>query len=185
MVKNLHANAGESRDSGLIPGSRRSPGGGHTDPLQCSRLENPTDRGAWWATVHRVTKTWLSSWTTTTLFGKGRKEILGHHLPHSAPWSKHVVPNPSFFLGWGERTRWTWASGSSGRWVWRRESHGDSSTAGSANIVVACSARVGGGVFQEGLQEDVNYTCVSPGIAAGVDLLDVLLPSNLPSHLHF
>ena len=57
MVKNLPANAGESRDSGLIPGSRRSPGGGHTDPLQCSLLENPMDRGAWWATVHRVTKT--------------------------------------------------------------------------------------------------------------------------------
>ena len=35
--------------------------------------------------------------------------------------------------------------------MWRREGHGDSSTAGSANIVVACSARVGGGVFQEGL----------------------------------
>ena len=43
-------------DPGSIPGSARSPGGGHGYPLQYSRLENSTDRGAWWATVHRVTK---------------------------------------------------------------------------------------------------------------------------------
>ena len=39
-----------------IPGSRRSPGGGHGNPLQYSRLENPPDRGPWWATFHRVAK---------------------------------------------------------------------------------------------------------------------------------
>ena len=43
-------------DLGLIPGWGRSPGGGHGSPLQYSRLENPMDRGAWWATVHGVTK---------------------------------------------------------------------------------------------------------------------------------
>ena len=43
-------------DPGLIPGSGRSPGRGHGNPLQCSCLENPQDRGAWWATVHRVTQ---------------------------------------------------------------------------------------------------------------------------------
>ena len=42
--------------SGLIPGSGRSPGGGHGNPPQYSCLENPMDRGAWQATVHRVTK---------------------------------------------------------------------------------------------------------------------------------
>ena len=42
-------------DTGSIPGSGRSPGGGHGNPLQYSCLENPKDRGAWWATVHRVT----------------------------------------------------------------------------------------------------------------------------------
>ena len=52
-------------DLGSIPGSGRSPGGGHGNPLHYSRLENPTDRGAWWATVHRVIKSqiwlkWLS-----------------------------------------------------------------------------------------------------------------------------
>ena len=54
MVNNLPANAGDSRDGGSIPGLGRSPGGGHGNPLQCSRLENPMDRGAWRATVHRV-----------------------------------------------------------------------------------------------------------------------------------
>ena len=53
MVKNLPANAGDVRDEGLIPGLGRSPGGGNGNPLQ-SCLGNPTDRGAWWATVHRV-----------------------------------------------------------------------------------------------------------------------------------
>ena len=43
-----------TRDTGLIPGSERSPWGGHGNPLHYSCLENPTDRGAWWATVHRV-----------------------------------------------------------------------------------------------------------------------------------
>ena len=52
MVKNLCANAGDTRDAGLIPGLRRSPGGGHGNPLQYSCLENPMDRGgAWWAIV--------------------------------------------------------------------------------------------------------------------------------------
>ena len=58
VVKNLPANAGDVRDVGLIPGSGRSPGGGHGNPLQYSCLENPMDREAWWATVHRVTKSW-------------------------------------------------------------------------------------------------------------------------------
>ena len=56
VVKNLPANAGDIRDSDSIPGSGRFPGGGHGNPLQYSCLENPTDRGAWQGTVHRVTK---------------------------------------------------------------------------------------------------------------------------------
>ena len=55
-VENPPANAGDVRDVGLTPGLGRSPGGGHLNPLQCSCLENPVDRGAWWATVHRVAK---------------------------------------------------------------------------------------------------------------------------------
>ena len=54
MVKDPPANAGNRRDMGSIPGSERSPGGGHGNPLQYFSLENPMDRGAWWAMVHRV-----------------------------------------------------------------------------------------------------------------------------------
>ena len=54
MVKDPPANAGNRRDMGSIPGSDRSPGGGHGNPLQYFSLENPMDRGAWWAMVHRV-----------------------------------------------------------------------------------------------------------------------------------
>ena len=56
MVKNLPANAGDTRDTGSIPGGGRSPGEGHGNPLQYSCLENPMGRGAWWATVHGVAK---------------------------------------------------------------------------------------------------------------------------------
>ena len=56
VVKNLPANAGDERDVGLIPGLGRSPGVGNGNPLQYSYLENPMDRRAWWATVHRVEK---------------------------------------------------------------------------------------------------------------------------------
>ena len=55
-VKDPPANAGDVRDAGSIPGSGRSPGGGHGNPFQDSCLENPMDRGAWWATVHGVAK---------------------------------------------------------------------------------------------------------------------------------
>ena len=53
VVKNLPGNEGDARDirdMGLIPGSGRSCGGGHGNPLQYSCLENPMDRGGWWAT---------------------------------------------------------------------------------------------------------------------------------------
>ena len=56
--KNPPANAGDLRDSGSIPGSRRSPGGEQGNPLQYSCLENPLDRGAWQATVRRAAKSW-------------------------------------------------------------------------------------------------------------------------------
>ena len=52
MVKNLHANAGDIRDMDSIRGSGRFPGEGNANPLQYFCLENPTDREAWWATVH-------------------------------------------------------------------------------------------------------------------------------------
>ena len=56
VVKNLPANARVVRDVGSIPGLGRSPGEGRGKPVQYSHLENPVDRGAWQATVHRVIK---------------------------------------------------------------------------------------------------------------------------------
>ena len=58
VVKNLPANEGDVRAVDSIPGSARSSGKGHNNPLQYSCLENSMDRGAWQATVHRVTKSW-------------------------------------------------------------------------------------------------------------------------------
>ena len=56
VVKKPPANARVTGDTGLIPGLARSPGGGNGNPLQYSCRDNPTDRGAWRATVHGVTE---------------------------------------------------------------------------------------------------------------------------------
>ena len=56
VVKILSANAGNISDLALIPGSGRTPGGGHGNLVQYSCLENSMDRGTWWATVHEVAK---------------------------------------------------------------------------------------------------------------------------------
>ena len=56
LVDNMPDNAGDIGDAGLIPGMERFPGGGNGNLLQYSCLENPVDRGAWWATVHGVTE---------------------------------------------------------------------------------------------------------------------------------
>ena len=79
VVKNQPANAGETGDVGSIPGSRKSPGEGNSNPLQNSCLENPTNRGAWQATVHRVTKslTWLEWRSMHTL--SSEELLCGHH----------------------------------------------------------------------------------------------------------
>ena len=58
VVKNLPANTGDIRDEGSIPGSGRAPGEGNGTSLWYSCLGNPVDREAWWATVHRVAKSW-------------------------------------------------------------------------------------------------------------------------------
>ena len=67
------ANARDPREMGSIPGLGRSPGGGHSNPLQYPCLENPMDRGAWQATVHRVTKSW--TWLKT-FSRKNNKRLL-------------------------------------------------------------------------------------------------------------
>ena len=86
VVKNLPANAEDTRDTGSIPGLGRSPGGGNGNPLQYSCLENPTDRGAWWATVCGVTnsRTQLSTHAQPTW-------VVVHQTS-----SCHAVSNPRF-----------------------------------------------------------------------------------------
>ena len=76
VVKNLPANIEDIRDVHSIPGLGRSLGGGHGNPLQYSCLENPTDRGAWRAIVHKVAKsrTWLK-WLNMVLLQQMRKCI--------------------------------------------------------------------------------------------------------------
>ena len=67
VVKNPTINGGDTRDLCLIPGSGRSPGRGHGNPLQYACLENPMDRRAYWVPVHKVAKnqTWWSDFTRT------------------------------------------------------------------------------------------------------------------------
>ena len=100
MGKESTCNAGDARDVGLIPGLGRSPGGGHCNSLQYSCLENPMDRGAWWATVHRVTKSW--AWQKPTehkLMGSRLRELLLclHLISTTIQWGGlHLV----LFLQW-------------------------------------------------------------------------------------
>ena len=75
--KESACNAGDTGDTGLIPGSGRSPGEGNGNPLQYSCLENPLDRGVWWATAHRAAKS-QTRLSTTALLHLGFELRLGH-----------------------------------------------------------------------------------------------------------
>ena len=66
-VKNLPDYAGDESDTGSLPGSGRFPGVGNGNPLQYSCLENPMDRGAWWAAFHRVAKSWTQPKQLSTI----------------------------------------------------------------------------------------------------------------------
>ena len=93
MVKNLLANAG---DAASIPGSGRSPGEGDGNPLQYSCLENPMDRGAWWATVPGIAKTWKDlTMHAHTLFNTLQSDLILVLLLEEL--SAHYFPEYSFF----------------------------------------------------------------------------------------
>ena len=81
VVKNLSANAGDVRDVGLIPGSGTSPEGGNGNRLQYSCLGNPMDRGAWWARVRRVTKSFdrTKQMSTVHRATTNLKQMWQHH----------------------------------------------------------------------------------------------------------
>ena len=94
----VKASACNSGDLGSIPGLGRSPGEGTGNPLQCSSLENPMDRGAWWATVHGVPKSWtrLSDFTFTffthcVLFHKGFDKYSVDEGMTKRPWEISVT----------------------------------------------------------------------------------------------
>ena len=75
VVMNLPANTGDIGEMDSIPGWGRSPGGGNGNPLQCSCLENPMDRGVWWATVHRITESDAAEHAHTPNFARVGREI--------------------------------------------------------------------------------------------------------------
>ena len=110
LVKNPPANAGDERDTGSIPGSGRSPGGGHGNPPQGSCLENTMDRGAWWTIIPRLSKesdkTEVTQYTGThssrylgalhsifpLLFQLTSRSAMGCavlHCAHSTRWRSH------------------------------------------------------------------------------------------------
>ena len=96
VVKNLPASLGDPRDAGSIPGSGRSPGGGHGNPLQSSCLENPMDRGAWQATVYRVIKSQIR----LKRLSRVSKDFL--HWPHLPTDLHHLCLWP-----WLDDSQWT------------------------------------------------------------------------------
>ena len=77
VIKNLPANSGDKGDTGSVPGWGRSPGGGHGNPFRYSCLENLMDRGAWRATVHRVTRSWTRLKRLSTQHTQHQKELSG------------------------------------------------------------------------------------------------------------
>ena len=96
-VKNPCASAGDIRDTGLIPGSGRSPKGGHGNPFQYSCLDILIDRGAWQVTVHGVTKsqTWLQWLSTHAMqYLEAFKLVV-----HQNMWS-FLKPQACMFLPW-------------------------------------------------------------------------------------
>jgi len=89
VVKNLPASTGDIRDIDSIPGSGRTPGGGHSNLCQCSCLENPMERRAWWATVHRV--------------AKSRTQLKRLSICNSITYILLAISNILKFLKWRER----------------------------------------------------------------------------------
>ena len=83
-------------DLGSIPGSGRSPGGGHDNPLQYSCLENPMDRGAWRAAVHRVTK--CQTRLSDSAYNTQRKVLVNRGNSVCGGWAESFMGTLYFLL---------------------------------------------------------------------------------------
>ena len=101
MVKNMPANAEGIRDVGSIPGSGRSLGEANGYPLQYSCLENPMDRGAWWTTVHGITKNQTQLKELSTAHTHGQREHLRgrFRLRKRVSTSFAVPPRETYLVG--------------------------------------------------------------------------------------
>ena len=98
VIKNPPANAGDRRDMSSIPGSGRSPGERHNNPLHCSYLGNPMDRGTWRAIIHGVaqSRTWLKQLSTKLCHCECS---FLKRVTHSIEWaSREVKHDPLYFL---------------------------------------------------------------------------------------
>ena len=103
----VSANAGDTRDAGSVTGSGRSSGGGNGKPFQYSYLENPMDRGAWWAIVHGASKSWtqLCDWECIHQISVGHfKSFLNHvqldlHLTFFMPGQEYRMPTFLLIVG--------------------------------------------------------------------------------------
>ena len=95
MVKNPLANAGDVRDSGLIPGSGRSPGGGHGNPFQYCCQENPMDKGAWWAIQSMGLK--------RVRYNRATK----HSTAHARNWENILLMKEQVDINFGNRNKHT------------------------------------------------------------------------------
>ena len=82
---------GDARDMGSIPGLGRFPGGGNGNPLLCSCLENPMDRGAWRATVHGVTKSWTRLSEHASILPDTKEITTKDLLYRTGSYNQHLV----------------------------------------------------------------------------------------------
>ena len=125
VVENLPASAGDIRDTGLIPGSGRSPGGGHDHQLQHSCLENCMDRGAWSAPMNGVEESWM--WLTTHTHSKNlwRTVVLSKMLERR---------NRNFFGHCGSKDRLINMSQLENKWMLKW----DSTTCSEKEMMIVC-----------------------------------------------
>ena len=116
---------------GLIPGSGRSPGEGNCNPLQCSYLDSPMDKGAWWATVHRVANSW-------TLLSTHARTYYRYSFLHVF-FALTSIPEKSLHMGSCTSSSFFFTSSwYSSAWVYRRLRHAFTWACRSISVLCSC-----------------------------------------------